>query len=138
MTDLKAYTEARERVEAVLAYWSEAAPEVVRDDKPISATHFGEPYNHSPPLTWADLRLILAGPPVSREDVARVIDPSSWGRWDEVRFINYGGHCLNDEPLGRVDDPTCKRWAHASYNDRLPQSLAKANLIQALYQGAPK
>jgi hypothetical protein len=69
------------------------------------------------------------------EEVARVIDPSSWGRWDEVRLINYGGHCLNEEPLGRVDDPTCKRWAHASYNDQLPQSLAKADAVLRLFEG---
>jgi hypothetical protein len=121
MTTLPEYLEARERL----------AKDLADDERIYPGRSFVLIYRD-------DLRTLLAGPPVSREDVARVIDPTSWGCWDEVRPINYGGHCLNEEPLGRVDDPTCKRWAHASYNDQLPQSLAKADAIAALYRGETK
>lgn len=55
MTATNAYTQARERLAAILAYWGKVSPSVVADDRPVNASNFRPKYNNSPPLTWADL-----------------------------------------------------------------------------------
>ncbi len=70
-----------------------------------------------------------------REGVARIIDPHGWACWDEIRRENYGAHCLNEEPEGRTDDPTCRRWQHADYTGQLSASLVKADAILSLLGG---
>jgi hypothetical protein len=72
MTTLPEYQEARERLEA----WINA-PGTDNETVCIRST--------IATITAGDLRLLLAGPPVSREDVARAICDAEWAGsqpWD--------------------------------------------------------
>jgi hypothetical protein len=108
MTTLSEYLEARERLAKDLA-----------DGERIY------PGRSLVLIYWEDLRTLLAGPPVSREDVARVIDPRSWDLRDSL-------HRLDDLEAANAS----RRSVGMKTDDQLvAASSAKADAVLRLFKG---
>ncbi|MFZ2252647.1 MAG: hypothetical protein WAW13_00565 [Minisyncoccia bacterium] len=130
MTPMSEYLEARERVaEALKAHDRVLSNHVITGsteaDRRFSDGEAEDSareamFDGLASLTPHDLRLLLAGPPVSREEIMRALFPVIYP--ETARLFGYDDF-LRGDAITSIE------------RSALPQA---ADLIQALYQGAPK